>query len=196
MDQLINIIGTYYLSGFVILNVLYLNIRMNDSVNQIMRDTYSEQNVVAISQILEYDIYKVGHSASGDIILKADSTAFTFRSDLDNNNVIDTVFYTMSTPTTLSTTRNPRDFIVYRQVNSSGAKLTVAYSTSLKFTYSDATGAKMSYVSIAGTAQASRNNIKYITTYVKCESSDSLSTDARTAYSPVEWQMKIRPKNI
>ncbi len=190
MDQLINIIGTYYLSGFIILNILYMNFRMNDSVTQIMQDMYSESNAVAISNLLEYDIYKVGYGVTaGSKVLQSDSTAFKFAGDLNADGKIDTVLYYVSSISALSGTPNPRDFIIYRKLNSATAEK-VAFSTSLKFTYSDATGVPMSY-SLFST-QTNRDNIKYIGTYVRSEGSDSLSY----AYSPVEWQIKIKPKNI
>lgn len=189
MGQLITLIGTYFLAGYITLLVLTLNIQMNSSIYQYQQDSFSSSSAIGISQTMEFDMYKAGYGTSGNSLIQADSTAVKFLSDLDNNGTIDTVSYYMGTSVALSSTANPNDFSVFRKQNS-GTANTVAFLTSVKFTYSDSTGAAINYASL--TTQANRNKVDYITSYVRCERPDSSSN----AYSPVEWQLKIRPKNL
>ncbi|MCC6549327.1 MAG: hypothetical protein IT279_04580 [Ignavibacteriaceae bacterium] len=188
MDQLITLLGTYFIGGYITLTVLVMNFTMSSKITELVIDKFSQQSALTTAQTLEFDLYKIGYGSTGDIILVADSTRLRFVSDIDNNGAVDTIFYYKGAVSEMSTTANPHDFKIYRRINTTTS--IVGFATDFTFTYLDETTATLNYGSL--NSQANRNNIRFVTVYLRTESPDSVSF----GYSPVEWRKQILPKNL
>lgn len=189
MAQLLQLFGSFFISGAVILIVLTLNFRYNSTLSGFIQTSAGVRSASGTAEILETDIYKAGYRVTGSKILQADSLALKFCGDIDNTTTIDTVYYYCGAVGALPTP-NPYDRELFRKINSQSA-LAIAYVRNIKFTYSDSTGTAIAYGTLS--TQAGRNTIEYITCYLRFESSDSTTTGS---YNPVEWKKKFRPKNL
>ncbi|MDP2362227.1 MAG: hypothetical protein Q8M94_00505, partial [Ignavibacteria bacterium] len=78
------------------------------------------------------DVNQVGFNRN---IFSGDSTSISFRSDIDNNGVIDTISYFISDTSALSHTPNPRDMILYRKINSDFPFVLANNITRFRLTY-------------------------------------------------------------
>ncbi|GMU86118.1 MAG: hypothetical protein AMXMBFR48_13600 [Ignavibacteriales bacterium] len=189
MDQFITLLGTYFIGGYITLTIMVMNFTMSTKVSELVIDKYSQESAATTAQIIEADIYRAGYRAVGNPIVQADSTRFRFISDHDNDGSTDTISFYRGSENELDNTGNPLDFKIYRQINSS-TPMTVGFATRFRFIYQSQTTAVLNYGSL--NSQANRNNIRFITLYLRIESPDSINF----GYSPVEWRKTIRPKNL
>ncbi|MDT8323801.1 MAG: hypothetical protein RRA94_06810 [Bacteroidota bacterium] len=131
MSSHLDIIGSVIIAGMIILNfTVFMGERQEsqiDSVNTITAQTEMSD----VTSTLRHDLRKVGYGCDSLPILRATSSAFVFRADLDNDGKIDTVGYAFATDdselsttttagatTTTSTTESTTSkTLLYRVVN-------------------------------------------------------------------------------
>ncbi|MBV6514117.1 MAG: hypothetical protein HRU80_12575 [Ignavibacteriales bacterium] len=189
MDQLITLLGTYFIGGYITLSILVMNYTMSTRISELVIDKYSQESAITTAQILESDLYKAGYRSAGNSILLADSSQLRYISDIDNNGTTDTVYYYRGTVNDMSSTKNPADFRILRRINST-TPLTIGFATRFVFSYQAENTSNINLNTL--NSQANRNTIRFITVYVRTESPDSVNF----GYSPVEWRKQIRPKNL
>lgn len=163
--------------------------RMQNTSAEYLQNSITQSNAIQIGQIVESDFYKAGFKAANNKVLAADSVSITFRGDVNADGNPDTVNYYLSAKTAANFTANPNDMILYRKLNA-GTSNMVAVVTAFRLAYYDTLGAGLSYSGL--TTQTNRDKIKLIQIYIKSE----LAEQSQNSYSPVEWQEKIRPKNL
>lgn len=188
MGQLLELLGATVIGAFVILLILNLNLQMNENTRQLTQDTYTQNSSATSLSILEYDLYKAGFRTTGNKILLADSNQVKFRTDINNNGSIDTVYYYTGSTTAMNSTTNPNDKQLYRKIN--GTINTAAIITSFNLVYYDSLGNQLSYASLS--SAVTRAKIRSIRTYIKLELPDAIDN----YYNPVEIRRIIRPKNL
>lgn len=188
MGQLIELIGSTVIAGYIIFIILSLNLRITTTATEHFQNTYNQRNAVTAGQIIEYDFYKIGYKAAGNKILQADSNVVKFVSDLSNSGIVDTLTYYTSSKSVLNTSANPNDMILYRKRNQTVN--TTAIVTRFYLQYYDALLNNLSYSSLAD--QAERSKIRVIRTYVKTEFADPINN----SYGPMEWRKEFRPRNV
>lgn len=188
MGQLIILMGSTVIAGYVMFIILSLNLRMNATASQYYENTFNQRNAVTAGQIIEHDLYKIGYKASGNKILQADSSQIKFVSDITNNGTVDTISYYLSNKNLLNTTANPNDMILYRKRNQT--ENTAAIVTRFYLQYYDSLLNKLTYASLSN--QTIRTKIRLIRVYVKTEFADPIDN----FYGPMEWQKEFRPRNM
>jgi len=116
MAIVIDLIGSMILAGFVTLLGLRLNANISNSAQSYKADVIVQENLVSLVQSIEYDFRKMGYRVQDptQVILRADSDHITFRGDINDNGVIDTVEWYLGGYVT--STPNPRDRILYRRL--------------------------------------------------------------------------------
>ncbi len=124
-STIFDVIGAIIIGGAVAL----IAIRANGTFGK-MAYTYGselnvQKNMTTVVRMLETDLRKCGYCAEPDsftmyysAIRGASQHSITFLADLDFNKRMDTVRYYTGTVRDLSSTTNPRDFVLYRSVNS------------------------------------------------------------------------------
>jgi hypothetical protein len=154
-STLLDILGSTVIGGLLLLILL----RMNDSAveNNFLYsgEEIVQQNIVDVVRLIEYDFRKIGYCANYEIlpdgavaIREADSTDITFWTDLPTkekpygDEVIDIVRYYLgpTTESTVSSTPNPNDRMLYRVVNNETPKGSNLGVTNFKLTYYDSDG--------------------------------------------------------
>jgi len=184
MNIIIDIVGSIMLAGLLILTI---NTGVADLHETTYEQTYtlnSQANMVALARTIEYDFVKIGFRAAAPAILIADSQQISFQSELYNDGSLKTVTYSVGTPTAppASITKNPRDFILYRQLSGEPALGLSSGLVEFSLTYLDSTG----------TITTSPDEVDAITIRVRLETEEPVDED----YPGVFWEKTIYPKNL
>lgn len=154
-SSLIDIIGSVMVGGIILLILL----RMNDSSveNHYLNsgELIVQTNLISVVELLEYDLRKIGYCLNwedapvpSEALLTATDTSITFLTDVPTNikpfgdGIIDTLKYWIGSPTdaNVKKTPNPKDRMLYRQVNGETPLYSNMGITQLKIIYFDALG--------------------------------------------------------
>ncbi len=190
MGYLLDIVGSMIIATMVVMILLAININNTASSSVILFTTIEQRKITDASALIEYDFYKIGYRIPDEKITVADSNEIKFYSDIDDNNVIDSIHYFVGNTTDLIYTSNPKDKPLYRQRNDHDSLLTEIPVVDFQLSYFDSIGNSLDYSSL--TNSAGRELIKSIKIKIKVES-DELYADE---YRASEWKKKISPKNL
>lgn len=155
-STLIDILGSTMIGGMILL-ILF---RMNDSSveNSYINsgELIVQSNLVSIVELFENDIRKVGYCEDWEqlpdptvAIVSATDTSITFLTDVSQSQsvqigdgVVDTLKYWIGSPyeTSVLSTPNPKDRMLYRQVNNQAPMSANLGVTQFKMKYFDALG--------------------------------------------------------
>ncbi len=185
MTSLLEIVGTTFIAGALILVVLGLNFLFADSSQDFGSDLSAQQSMADFTRTIQSDFAKIGcRVPSGPVILVARPDSLTFRGDIDNNGIVDTVQYYKAPVSSLSSTENPNDFLLYRLTRPNMHTIRMNPGlTRFDLTYIDSTGAstlvpaRVRGVKISGRIE-----------------SPSPRTDGQ--YSGSYWENTIYPRNL
>ncbi len=115
-------------------------------------ETTVQKNMAAVVLTIESDLRKIGYCADPDTftlfawaIRSAGEHQLTFLADLDFNKRMDTIRYYVGEQTELNFTSNPRDFPLYRVVNSQRPVPLNVGLTQFDFKFFNATGTQLSF---------------------------------------------------
>ena len=128
--SLLDIAGSIVIGAFVVLMVLNLNDSAVENTYTYGGELTLQENLTELVSLVEYDFRKIGYCANPALapspsqsILSADSESITFVTDVGTlayphgDGFPDTLTYTAGSVDELASTQNPRDRILYRQVN-------------------------------------------------------------------------------
>ena len=190
MSYLLDIVGSSIIAGLVVLILLTLNINSSASSNDILFTTIEQKKITDVTELIEYDFYKLGYCISGEKISVADSNEIMFYTDIDNNNLTDSIHYYLGEITDLSATTNPNDRPLHRQRNDQVSLHSQIPVVDFQLSYFDSIGNSLDYSSL--TSSAGRDLIKSIKIKISVESDEMYDEKYRTS----EWKKKISPKNL
>ena len=203
MNQIHDLLGSIIIGGIVLLMLLAFNGNVMQSAGTQTFKTIVQSNLTAVTDILEFDIRKMGYrlSATQDsAVVLADSNRITFRGDIDDNGVVDQVQYYIDTVTAYLT-NNPRDRVLHRRLNN-GPPVNM---------YLGMIGMKIQYYGnndspITNTPLANTNSIKSVKVSISIESKDRFFDNRKsqyisnpfndTTYAGAYWERKIKPQNM
>lgn len=194
MNILIDIIGSSFIGGLLLLMILKLNLYSQNASYSSDTELRLQQNAKTLAEILNYDLRKVGYNYNNTAITVADSNRIKFYADMNEPGTagygtVDVVEYFLSSPSKAAGTTNPRDVVLTRVINgidsSSGPSLGLVR---LKFYYYN-----------KGLIETTNlDSIKYIKTEFWVESLDPIETNfsSQAGYPFTYWEMTINPRNI
>ena len=194
MNILIDIIGSSFIGGLLLLLILKLNLYSQSAGISSDTELKMQQNAKTLAEILNYDLRKVGYNFNTTAITVADSNRIKFYADMNEPGTIgygtvDVVEYFLSDPSKASGTTNPRDIVLTRVINgadsSSGPSLGLV---KLKFSYFDKGLITTTFL----------DSIKYIKTEFWVESLEPIEVNfgTQSGYPFTYWEMTINPRNI
>ena len=182
MNSMIDYIGSMITGGtvFIVMLSYYFNISTT-AVSQVFSAT-TQEDMTSISEILEYDFRKAGYGVTDSVVFTiADSNRVAIRGDFDDNGVIDTVQYWLST-TQMPESSNPQARILYRRSNGSTVRLTPNAITLFGLTYYDPSGA----------ITTDPEQIRSVRISLNMECKLSYDTQPAGEY----WERVIKPQNL
>lgn len=189
MNHFLDAIFSIMIGGFIILMMLQFNMNLSTSSAEMLSSQIVQANGIETGKVLEYDLYKIGYKVTGEKIQIADSTVIRYLTDIDNNDVIDSVRYYVTDSTSLANTTNPRDMLLYRKLNTNTPEI-VGAVTSFNLSYFDSTGAELSYINLQNSA--TRERIKSIRVVASFEAEEQFNS----IYQGIDYFRIIRPKNL
>lgn len=190
MSTLLDIITATFIGAILILMIIGINFYIENSSREVTNANIAQMNVKEISEVLDFDLYKIGYRVTGPKIIFADSTRLVFLCDIDNNGKVDTLEYLLGNPNELSSTPNPNDRLLYRILNNEPKKGSNLGVVDFKFTYYDSSNSMINYSSL--NSQTQRDKIKTIEYFVRVES----VFPVEGYYPGAEIKKVIRPKNL
>jgi hypothetical protein len=190
MASLIDILGSSFIGGLLLLLLLKLNLFASSSSVTSDNELKLQQNSKTLAEIINYDFRKIGYECDSTAIAIADSNHIKFYADLDRNNTVDVLEYYTSDTTVASSTDNPRDIILYRKYN--GVEMGGPTLGLTRF--------KLSYLNEFNVSTSVLDSIKYVKVELWVESTipemESNFVDPSHPYLFTYWEMKINPRNI
>src|ERR1051326_2946848 len=190
MTVLIDIIGATLILGILILSIFGMDTNLNQANYNKTFTLITQTNCVTLARIIEFDFVKMGYHVPKDssvspprnaAIIAVKSDSIVFKADLRNNGTVNTVRYYIGSTSTLGSTKNPRDRMLYR-VEDGNVIAAHLGLTNLSF----------SYYNGDGIATSRTDSIRSVNVFFTVESPEPVDT----TYSAAFWQKKIYPKNL
>ena len=194
MSTLLDIIGSSFIGGMILLLVLKMNLFISNASMASDNELKLQQNAKTLAEILNNDFRKIGYKYDGISILTAEEEHIKFVGDLQRPGqtgygVIDTVEYFVRDSTYTSGNTNPNDIVLVRIVNGTDSitgpslglvKLNFSYLDSLNFSTTDLS--KIKYIKAEIWVEPVEQFENFIT-----GKQDSVFT---------YWEFTINPRNI
>ena len=194
MSTLLDIIGSSFIGGMIILLIIKMNLFISNATIASDNELQLQQNAKTIAEILNNDFRKIGYKYEGASILTAEKEHIKFVGDLQRPGetgygTIDTVEYFVKDSTFTSGNTNQNDIILVRVLNGTDSitgsslglvKLNFSYLDSLNFLTTDLT--KISYIKTEIWVEPVEKIDNFITGH-----QDSVFT---------YWEFTINPRNI
>ena len=124
-STILDVLGATIIGGLLLLTLLRLNAHSAENHIVYGSDKRLQESSVQLAGLIENDFRKIGYCADpGKIsdttskVISADVSSISFLTDVDKDGNPDVIKYFLSDTTALSMTKNPRDKILYRQINS------------------------------------------------------------------------------
>lgn len=193
-STLLDIMGSTIVGGLLLLILLRLHGAVAGNSIIYGSDRSLQRSLAETAAIVEYDFRKMGYcedpfklTEEMQIIIVADSEFISFYTDTDRDGNIDVMSYFLSDTTALLETKNPRDRILYRQINS---ELPFMISTNI-------TEMHMEYYNVFGkllpSPVASPLEIAHMKISFKVEDPEAFNEE----YSQAYWQqVRLTSKNL
>jgi hypothetical protein len=130
-STILDVIGSFVTFGLLLLIVLQMNMSMSESRQTYGYNYRNQTNLTTLIMMLEDDFSRIAYSAlpndplvtpAANAILAAESNLFRYRTDIDNNGVVDVVEYSFLDTDTIGSTENKMDrFLTKREWINGGA---------------------------------------------------------------------------
>ncbi|RMF61986.1 MAG: hypothetical protein D6743_12775 [Calditrichaeota bacterium] len=117
MDSNITLIGSIIIGGLFLLGVVTFYGDLTDYSNRQMFELLTQENTASLMEIIDHDFRRIGSGTISPARAILNNSTITFLGDVDHDGNVDLVRYFTSDSTAASATPNPRDVILYRQVN-------------------------------------------------------------------------------
>lgn len=146
-STILDILGATVIGGLLLLILLRLNGSVTENTIIYGNDRSLQRSLAETAVVVEEDLRKMGYCADPfkltdgmSRVIYADSSYISFYTDVDLDGNLDSLAYFISDTTALSVTRNPRDRILYRQINTGTPFIVNSNIVQFKLTYYDALG--------------------------------------------------------
>lgn len=197
MSSMIDTVGAAIMFGAVLLIVMKLNTSMTEATYQHNLRVISQEEIMGVdtlagaAKVLEADFAKIGANASSAFVI-ADSNRITFKGDLDNNGIVDSVKYSLVTlPLTAGGNPNLQYRLIRRQNTETGIGGGIGVSQ-FRLTYFDDFGKVLA----TPVASGSFSKIRSIKVQLQVQSKTRLRNDIDTTFASSYWERIISPKNL
>ncbi len=123
-SSLVDIISSVVISGLLLLIALRLNAQANETSVVYNGSVTLQQNMTTLVGWIEHDFRRIGYCKDytkipfpTQSIRKADTSDITFWTDVNSTGNLDSIRWYIGPTSEMSSTPNPRDRKIYRQVN-------------------------------------------------------------------------------
>lgn len=193
-STILDILGAIVVGGLLLLILLRLNGQMIESNIINGSDRSLQRGLAETAVVVEEDLRRMGFCADPfklteemSRVIKADSSYISFYTDIDSDGELDSIAYFVSDTSALSGTVNPRDRILYRQINADAPFMVNTNIVQFKLIYFDALGFELA------SPVASPSRITHLEISFRVEDPDAYDQK----YSQAYWQqVRLTSKNL
>ena len=146
-SSILDILGSTVLGGIILLTLLRLNGTVIENKAIFGSDRSLQRSLSETAIVVEEDLRRIGYCEDPykltdemSRIIQADEELISFYTDTNRDGNLDSVTFYLSDEAALSMTKNPRDRILYRRINSNLPLIINTNIVEFKFTYYDALG--------------------------------------------------------
>ncbi len=194
MSTLLDIVGSSFIAGMLLLLVLKMNLFMSNASFASDNELKLQQNAKTLAEILNNDFRKIGYKHTGTAFIAAEKERIKFVGDLQRPGqsgfgIADTVEYFIRDTSYSSGTTNPDDIVLVRILNGNDSIAGPSLGlVKLQFNYLDS----------LSTPTADLTKIKYIKTEFWVEPIDQADNFVTGQQDSVftYWEFTINPRNI
>ena len=194
MSTLLDIVGSSFIAGMLLLLVLKMNLFMSNASFASDNELKLQQNAKTLAEILNNDFRKIGYKYTGTAFIAAEKERIKFVGDLQRPGqsgfgIVDTVEYFIRDTSYSSGTTNPDDIVLVRILNGNDSIAGPSLGlVKLQFNYLDS----------LSTPTADLTKIKYIKTEFWVEPIDQADNFLTGQQDSVftYWEFTINPRNI
>ena len=195
MNVLLDIFGSIFIAGILLLMILKLNLFASNANYYSDNELKLQQNAKTLAEVINYDLRKIGYNYDSTALIIAQPTRIKFYADMNapgttGHGTVDVVEYYLGDSTEVTSTPNSRDKVLYRIVNDidtiGGPSLGLV---DLKFSYLNSQGIATTYL----------DSIKYIKAEFWVEPYDPVNnfiTGNKDSTVFTYWELTINPRNI
>jgi len=193
-STIIDVLGAIIIGGLLLLILLRLNGTVTEQFYTSGNDRNLQRSLAETAVLIEKDFRRMGYCEDPykiteimDIVQVADSDFISYYTDVDRDGNLDIITYFLSDTNALAATVNPRDRILYRQINSNTPLIVSTNVTNFLFEYYDVFGNKLP------SPVASPANISHLKISMGVEDPDAYNEQYTNAY----WQqVRLTSKNL
>ncbi|HLA99848.1 MAG TPA: hypothetical protein VJO14_00555 [Bacteroidota bacterium] len=191
---ILDLLGAALIAGFLLVMVHHSGARMNETLFTTGNDLVVQEGLVSVVETLEKDIRRVGYCRDqiripdqSKAMIGADRSTVSFLTDVDSDGNVDTLSYYTGTTAGLSGTPNPRDMMLFREVNGKNSYGMNIGLTKFELKYYDVNGDSLK------TPVADPTLIHNMEISLQLENAYPYDT----IYSFAAWrQMRLRTRNL
>jgi len=193
---LLDIMAAMMIGGTLLLTLNQVNFNTISSFFYFNNDFVLQNQLLDVIQIVENDFKRIAYSSDpaaipdpGECILYADSVLLRYLGDVDNDGTVDQIEYTLGPVSELASTKNPKDRILYRKVNSDNKLMICSNVTSFELEYFNYAKEQLPVpMTVADAGEISTIQIS-----IEVQSPDAFEQDYNQAY----WrQLRLAIKNL
>lgn len=189
MSSLLDIVQSIFIGGMIFFMLILFNEKMRNVSDDLVSNNIVQSNAIEISNILEYDLLKIGYNESSEeIVIAAKKDSIGFLSDIDNNGKVDSVFYSVTDSSEVLETENINDKKLLRKLNNEQPKI-IGKLTDFEITYYDSLSNELSISQLIN--QSERIKISEIGIKLRVESDFKIDDKYQQSF----WNKKIKIKN-
>lgn len=191
---LLDILGATIIGGLLLIILLRLNGQVTENTLIYGSDRSLQRGLSETAMVVEEDLRLMGYCADPfkltdgmSRVIVADTSYLSFYTDTDDDGELDSIAYFISDTSALSGTKNPRDRILYRQVNTETPFMVNSNIVEFKLIYFEALGFELP------APVASPSRITHLEISFKVE--DPEAYDQK--YSQAYWQqVRLTSRNL
>jgi hypothetical protein len=191
---LLDILGATVVGGLLLLILLKMHGAVAGNSIIFGSDRSLQRSLAETALVIENDFRKMGYcedpyklTEGMQRILFADSASISFYTDVNRDGNLDVMSYYLGDTTELASTPNPRDRILYRQINALTPFMVSTNVTALKLEYFDVFG------NLLPSPVTTPDEIAQLRISFKVEDAEAYDT----LYSQAYWQqVRLTSKNL
>ncbi|MGH7490829.1 MAG: hypothetical protein ACREOO_00390 [bacterium] len=182
MDSYLTLLGSIVIGGLMLVNFMNYQADLSEHTYSQNLDLVLQETAIEVVEMVERDLWKIGRGVRQPAFAIYDDDAISFYADLENDGVIDTVRYYVSSASAATSTPNPNDRILYRVVNGVNEFEWAVGVTALEIDFYDAYNDATTNLFEARSIQVSMN----------FESTIPYDEE----YASYSWRARITPPNL
>lgn len=168
--------------GVLLLSIFGFQASTTESAAQLNLNLMAQANSSPVGDILEADLRTAGYGVSDSIkVTRPDSNSITFKTDINDNGVVDSVRYYVSTGVS-GLYKNTNVRTLYRRVNN-GNPLVISDGVS---------GFTLLYYDASGSLTNIAKNIRSLKVCLEMQNTFGVNNEFAGTY----WERVIKPKNL